>query len=102
MVKPLVTRSSIFYTDDVLLAKNINFVHNLKHFNSKEEYLENASDLEKNNGIADDENFSQVNLNIYIVKIYIKLRNATQVLLMVQNSRIVKTMKLTLKQRNFD
>ncbi|KAF7632372.1 hypothetical protein Mgra_00008221 [Meloidogyne graminicola] len=49
VVKPLITRPSIFYTDDALLAKNINFVHN-GNFISKYENVEDFSDFgnEKN------------------------------------------------------
>uniref|UniRef100_A0A1I8BB12 Troponin T n=1 Tax=Meloidogyne hapla TaxID=6305 RepID=A0A1I8BB12_MELHA len=52
VVKPLVTRSSIFYTDDALLAKNINHVHNLHNSNSNDE---NSSDNEEMNEVADEE-----------------------------------------------
>jgi len=50
-VKPLVTRSSIFYTDDALLAKNINLVH--KH-NSNSNDENSNSDEESSEEVVDE------------------------------------------------
>uniref|UniRef100_A0A914L2T0 DUF7516 domain-containing protein n=2 Tax=Meloidogyne incognita group TaxID=654580 RepID=A0A914L2T0_MELIC len=51
VVKPLVTRSSIFYTDDALLAKNINLVH--KH-NSNSNDENSNSDEESSEEVVDE------------------------------------------------
>jgi len=52
-VKPLVTRSSIFYTDDALLAKNINLVHKSHNSNSDDE--NSNSDEEISEEVVDEE-----------------------------------------------
>lgn len=52
-MKPLVTRSSIFYTDDALLAKNINLVH--KHNSNSNDENSSNSDAEISEEVVDEE-----------------------------------------------